>query len=302
MPSSLPVWRSILYVPANVEKFIASAHTRGADCIQLDLEDSVVPSEKERARAGVAAAVKRVGCAGADVIVRVNRPLRMAVRDIEAAVCAEVLGLTIPKVDSAEHLRLLDELVSELEIERGLAAGATRFVAIIESAEAYLRMPAIATATPRLVAMILGAEDFALDLGIEPEEQALTTAKQQLIIAARAAGLMPLGLLGSIASYGDNAQFEAMALRSRRFGFMGATCIHPRQVPILNRAYAPTSAEIGRARAIVQEAERARAQGRGAFEIDGLMVDAPIVQRAEQLLARHAILVAREARLADRND
>ena len=300
MASKLPVWRSILYVPANVEKFVASAHTRGADCIQLDLEDGVAASEKESARAAVEHAAERVSRAGADVVVRINRPLDMAVRDIEAAVVAQVQGIAVTKVESASHVQLLDELVSELEVRRGLSPGGIRFIAIIESASAYFDMRAIAAASPRLVAMILGSEDFALDVGIEPSEETLTVAKQQMIFAAAAAGLMPLGILGSFSSYADPAAFAEMVRRSRRFGFVGSTCIHPKQVPVLNREYAPTEDELARARRIVDEAERASSLGRGAFSVDGRMIDAPIVARAERLLERHAAIAERERRLAER--
>ena len=144
MERELPVWRSLMYVPVNVEKYVDKAHTRGADVIQLDLEDSVPPAEKERARTLVEKAAARVRRGGADVVVRINRPLSMAVRDIEAAVGASVNGLAITKADSAGHIQLLDELVSELEMERNLSPGHTRFIAMIETPGAYFQMPAIA--------------------------------------------------------------------------------------------------------------------------------------------------------------
>ena len=106
----LPVWRSLLYVPANVERFVARAHERGADGIILDLEDSVPLAEKASARAGVQAAAERVGQAGADVLVRVNQPLRLAVRDIEASVSPAVAALALPKLAGPDHVRLLGML------------------------------------------------------------------------------------------------------------------------------------------------------------------------------------------------
>src|SRR5947207_4161185 len=115
MSLALPLWRSLLYVPVNVEKYVDKAHTRGADCIQLDLEDSVPAAEKERARTLVEAAAARVRKGGADVIVRINRPLSITVRDLEHSICPDVNGIAVTKVDSASHVKLLDELVSELE-------------------------------------------------------------------------------------------------------------------------------------------------------------------------------------------
>src|SRR5689334_1184031 len=111
----LPVWRSLLYVPVNVDKFVDKAHTRGADVIQLDLEDSVPPAQKEHARTLVEKAAARVRRGGADVVVRINRPLSLAVRDLESSICPDVDGIGVTKADSASHVKLLDELVSELE-------------------------------------------------------------------------------------------------------------------------------------------------------------------------------------------
>src|SRR4030095_13232326 len=120
MNPELPVWRSLMYVPVNVEKYVEKAHTRGADVIQLDLEDSVPAAEKARARTLVEAAAARVKRGGSDVIVRINRPLSLAVRDLEHSICPDVNGIAVTKVDSASHVKLLDELVTELEEKRGM--------------------------------------------------------------------------------------------------------------------------------------------------------------------------------------
>ena len=163
----LPVWRSLLYVPANVERYLAKAHERGADGIILDLEDSVPLAEKASARAGVQAAAERVGRAGADVLVRVNQPLRLAVRDIEASVSPAVDALVLPKVAGPDHVRLLDEMVSDLEAERGMAAGATAFLAMVETPEAFFQIGEIAKASARIAAITIGAEDLASSLGMQ---------------------------------------------------------------------------------------------------------------------------------------
>ena len=125
----------------------------GADCIQIDLEDSVPPAEKDRARTLVPAVAARVRRGGADVVVRINRPLPMAVRDLEASVGPDVDGIAVTKVQGADHLKLLDELVSELEVARGLKVGHTRFIAMVETPAAFFRMAEIAGAVGRLAAM-----------------------------------------------------------------------------------------------------------------------------------------------------
>jgi citrate lyase subunit beta/citryl-CoA lyase len=292
----LPVWRSLLYVPVNVEKFVDKAHTRGADAIQLDLEDSVPLSEKDTARTLVEKAAAQVSRNGADVVVRINRPLQMAVRDLEASVCPGVHGIAVTKVEGPDHIRLLDELVSELEGKRGLPHGHTKFIAMIETPAAYFNMPAVAASADRLVGMSIGGEDFASEIGMEPTEETLQLPKQTMIYAARSAGLMPFGYIASVAGFGDWDGFRRMVRRSRQFGFMGASCIHPGQVPIVTEEYTPSVEEVSYARRIITEDRKQAAAGRGAFAIDGKMIDIPVIRRAEALLRRHETIQAREAR------
>src|SRR5271168_4947586 len=133
MTGALPVWRSLLFVPVTAKRFVDGAARRGADAIILDLEDSVAASEKERARTLVPEAAEIVSRGGADVVVRINRPVRMAVRDIEAAVGPRVLALALPKTESPEHVQLLAEIIDEVEAARGMMPGTTRLFAMVET-------------------------------------------------------------------------------------------------------------------------------------------------------------------------
>jgi len=296
MNHELPVWRSLLYVPVNVEKFVEKAHTRGADVLQLDLEDAVPPAEKERARTLVEKNAARVRRGGADVVVRINQPLSLAVRDVEHSVCPDVDGIAITKADSASHVKLLDQLVSELEAKRGMKAGHTKFIVMIETADAFTRIDEIPRASPRVVAMNIGGEDFALDLNAQPDDDVLLHPKQRMIIAARAAGVMPLGFIGTVADFSDWEKFRLMVRRARRFGFDGAGCIHPGQVKIVNEEYTPSAEEVAYARKVIQMDKEAQAAGRGSFQIDGKMIDIPVVVRAERLIRRYEAIKAREAK------
>jgi citrate lyase subunit beta/citryl-CoA lyase len=291
-PRALPDWRSILYVPVNVARFVERAPHSGADAIQLDLEDSIAPEAKDEARALVGGVARRLAAAGAQVLVRLNRPLAMAVRDIEAAVGPDVSALSITKTASPDHVRLLAEVVSEREERLGLTHGHTRLLAMIETPQAFEAMREIASASPRMIAMSLGAEDFALECGFAVSEDALRLPKQMMVIAARAAGVMPIGYLGTVVDFADEVAFGDMVRRSRGFGFDAATCIHPKQVPIVNRAYGVSADEADRARRLVDEGTRQLAAGRGAFQFDGRMVDAPLLERARRVLARHAAFEA----------
>jgi citrate lyase subunit beta/citryl-CoA lyase len=296
MKHDLPVWRSLLYVPVNVEKFVEKAHTRGADVLQLDLEDAVPPAEKEKARTLVERNAARVRRGGADVVVRINQPLSLAVRDLEHSVCPDVDGIAITKADSASHVKLLDELVTGLEEKRGMKAGHTKFIVMIETADAFTRIDEIPRASPRVVAMNIGGEDFALDLNAQPDDDVLLHPKQRMIIAARAAGVMPLGFIGTVADFSDWEKFRLMVRRARRFGFDGAGCIHPGQVKIVNEEYTPSEAEVTYARKVIRMDREAAAAGRGSFQIDGKMIDIPVVVRAERLIRRYEAIKEREAK------
>lgn len=296
MKTDLPVWRSLLYVPVNVEKFVEKAHTRGADVIQLDLEDAVPPAEKEKARTLVEKNAARARRGGADVVVRINQPLSLAVRDLEHSICPDVDGIAVTKADSASHVKLLDQLVTELEAKRGVQVGHTKFIVMIETADAFIRIDEIPRASPRVVAMNIGGEDFALDLNAQPDDDVLLHPKQRMIIAARAAGVMPLGFIGTVADFSDWERFRLMVRRSRRFGFDGAGCIHPGQVKIVNEEYTPSAEEVAYARKVIQMDKEAQAAGRGSFQIDGKMIDIPVVVRAERLIRRYEAIRQREAK------
>lgn len=284
------LWRSLLYVPTNVERFVSKAHERGADGIILDLEDSIPPDAKAGARDMLQDAAKHVSQKGADVLVRINQPIDLAVRDVEAAVNERVQALMLPKVAGPEHVRLIAELVDRLEAERGIAPGHTLFCVMIESASAFLQIKEIAAAHPRVAAITIGGEDLALDLGMVPAPDTLQYPKQQSVIAARAAGIIPLGLMGTVADYQDLDSVRENAFRSQRFGLEGASCIHPAVVPVLNDAYTPTADAVASAKRIVDAYDESVAAGRGSIEVDGHMVDVPVVVRAQRLLAKDALV------------
>ncbi|MBX9944975.1 MAG: CoA ester lyase [Reyranella sp.] len=291
-----PVWRSTLYVPGNVAKFIDKAHERGADCVLVDLEDSVPPAEKPQARAMLPETMKKVAQGGADVAVRINRPLRLALPDIEAAVRPGLAALFITKTESVQHLRLLDEAVSELERERGMPPGGVGFGAMIEHPRALAHLHDIAEHGPRLVAMMLGGEDFALETGAVPNAESLELPKRLVAFAAQAHGVPAIGILGTVADYSDPAAYRQSAERARRFGFSGGTCVHPGLVQALNDAFTPGADEVAYARKLIAADEKAAAEGRGSFAVDGKMIDVPVIDRARRLIARHEAIQRRLAR------
>ncbi len=275
--------RSLLYVPANAERFVARAHERGADAIILDLEDAVAPGEKVAARAALTAAVPAVGRGGAMVFVRVNSGDALH-EDALAACRAGAAGLMVPKTRSPEALVALGEMLAPLE--RALGRAAMQFVPLLEDPGAILDARPIAAASPRVLAVAAGGEDLATAMDAEPTAEMLRLPKLLVHLAAKAAGVLSFGMLRSIADYKDIAGITASAREARSLGFDGASCVHPAVVPILNEAFAPAPTALDRARRMVAAFDAAAAAGQGAFAFDGEMVDLPIVERARRLIAR----------------
>ncbi len=281
-----PNWRSLLFVPATAEKFVARAHTRGADVIILDLEDSIPPPAKEAARTALPAAAKLVGQAGADVCVRINRALEMSIPDIAASVMPEVNVLMLPKLMGPEHVKLLSEVVAAREAALGMPLGHTRFIGVVETPQALPALTAIAGADPRMAALGVGTEDLSTELEAVPGADALYVFGMMAVAAARGAGILPMGSIGAFADFSDLSAYRASLQRSRRLGFGCAACIHPAQVPIINEEYGPAPAEVDRARRLIAAFEAALAEGQGAVAFEGAMIDLPVVERARRLLAR----------------
>ena len=293
MTNKLPVWRSALFVPVNVTRFVEKAHTRGADAIILDLEDSVPLADKASARSVARAAAATVAANGPDVLVRINQPLRHAVRDLEACICPQVDTVVVPKVTGPEHIRFIDEVITELEVEHNMPVGHTRLVAYIETPQALAQVVEIAASSSRLVGMSLGAEDFSSAVGMTPTSEGLFFANQQVVFAAKSAGVLPLGFVGSVVEYSDLDAFRQTIRQARQLGFRGAFGIHPNQIQIMNEEFVATDEEVVQARGIIEADLLAQKEGRGAFEYEGKMVDAPVVARARETLQIYEMVASR---------
>lgn len=299
MSRELPLWRSLLFVPANVERFVARAPLCDADAIILDLEDGVPAAQKTDARQAIPDAVLQLRRSGTEVVVRINPEPDLARSDLQASIGSGVQAICLPKVHDAAQVRQVSKVIDKLEMKRRLPAGHTRLIAMIESVEALEHLAAIAGSSTRLVAMILGSEDFSASVGMEPDHDLLLYPNQQVLFAARQAGLLPLGLVGSITEFRDLPAFRASVRLSRRAGFRGAQCIHPDQVQILNEEFGPSDDEVQEARSLLEAFEGAQRSGRGSVEYNGRMIDAPVAARARELLSMNEKIVAHRSRRQD---
>jgi citrate lyase subunit beta/citryl-CoA lyase len=279
--------RSMLYVPASSQRFIAKAHERGADAIILDLEDSVAPSEKERARAGLGDAVSAVSRNNAKVFVRINSSDDMMLADAEAACRAGAFGLFVPKASHSGVLDRLDRHLQKIETAVGRHEK-TMLVPMIEDPGGVLDARAIACATSRVFGLITGSEDLATAMGAEPTSEVLRVPKILVHLAAKAAGVLSFGFVFSQTHFQDLEGIAKAAREARSFGFDGATCVHPSAIPILNEIFSPSVEEIDRANRMVATYEQSLAAGKGACVFEGKMIDVPMVARARALLAKQA--------------
>jgi citrate lyase subunit beta / citryl-CoA lyase len=290
------VQRSMLIMPAHVPRFVEKAFLRGADAIVLDLEDAVPADEKVQARAGLPRALYHAGRGGADVFVRINNDDSRA-EDIHSAVRPGLHGLFIPKVESKIEVQEIDTLIAQLERDRGLASNSVKIALHIESPRGLVNLQEIVASSGRAESLSLGADDYCLEMGIEPsDEGAELVFPLNLVCAyARTYGLAPIGIVGRVANLTDMATFRRAAERAKAMGFVGGYCVHPDQVAVLNEVFSPTTSETEAAGRIAAAFESAVANGRAAVRLDGVMVDTPVYKRALVTLERAKAVAARNA-------
>jgi citrate lyase subunit beta/citryl-CoA lyase len=295
------VRRSSMIFPVNVPRFVEKAHTRGADCLVLDLEDSVPVSEKEAARALVKDAIASVARGGSDVSVRINKPLEMARRDLEASVWPGLACVSCPKVESATEVRLIDEVITELERARGIKHGAIQMAIAVETARGVINAYEIASTSPRVVTLGVGAEDLCREMGVEvtKEGRELLYSQSKIVIDAHAAGVQPTGLVGvDPFTWGDPEAVYQAAVQSRKMGFKGAICIHPGPIPHLNRGFSPAPEEVDYARRALGAFEEGVRKGTASVNFEGRMVDIATAERCRNILTRADAIAQLEARKA----
>jgi citrate lyase subunit beta/citryl-CoA lyase len=295
--SALRLRRSELTTPASNERMIARAAASGADLVMLDLEDSVSPSEKERARALAVQALRTLDWGRKTRAVRINDlESEYAYQDIIALVeeAGEQLDvLIVPKVKSARDVWWVDRLLTQIEkrLKRTRPIG---LEVLIEEVAAMIHVEEIASASPRLEALIFGPADYAASQGIDLKYigNDLDTypgdlwhyARNKVVIAARAAGIEAID--GPYVDLRNLEGYRRECLRAAVLGFSGKWAIHPDQIPIANEIFAPAPEAVARARRLIALYEEAQARGLGAIEVDGKMVDVALVRNARQIVAR----------------
>ena len=270
--------RSRLYLPGNEPKYFLNASLHKPDGIILDLEDGVAPSEKDAARLLVRNALRAVDFGHCERLVRINQGDR-GFADLDAVVPQNVHVILIPKVETAKQVQAVDARAEKVRLAAGLESPCF-LMPIIESALGCFNALAIATATPNIVALTIGFEDYTADLGAQrtPEGRESFWARQVVVNAARAAGVTPIDTVFS--DFSDMEGLRQSVLEAKALGFEGKGCIHPRQVPVVHEAFAPSSEEVEKAKRIVLAFQDAERRGLGVVALGSKMVDPPVVKRA----------------------
>jgi len=276
--------RSRLYLPGNEPKYFINAGLHAPDAVILDLEDSVHYAEKDAARLLVRNALRAVEFGAAERMVRINQ-LPLGLTDLEEIVPQTPDLILIPKAETAAQVAEVDAAITRIAQQSGLMRP-IRLMPILESALGIENAFAIATASERIAALTIGLEDYTADLGVVKTSTGAESlyARQRVVNAAHAAHVQAIDSV-----YGDVADMDGLQRwgeASRAMGFEGMGCIHPMQIEVIHRAFAPSAAELEKALKIVAAFEDAQAKGLGVVSLGSKMIDAPVVHRAVKLVAR----------------
>ena len=278
--------RSLIFVPGNRPNMLERARTFNADAVIIDLEDSVPGAEKAHARELASQWVPELHREGQRVVVRVNSLDTGLARDELAAVIGpQLYGVSIGKVESVWDLRELDRIIGALEPAAGLEPGRIKLIPWIESARAVMTAYQIATASTRNVAIAFGAEDYTHDMGVQRTDggEEVHFPRAMVAVAARAAGVASLDT--PFVRFRDPDGLRQEARVARQLGYTGKFAIHPSQLDVINEIFSPSPEDVEYARQVVDAWDRAEASGRGSVDLNGRMIDVPVVKRARNLLA-----------------
>lgn len=278
--------RALLYMPGDNWKMITKSITLGVDSICMDMEDGTAINKKAEARTTIAKALQELDFGASEKLARINSVgSGWEQDDIEAVLPHHPDGIVIPKVESFEQVEWASRIIEDAELKNGWKVNSIRILIGVETAKGILNLKEIA-AHPRLDAVIFGGEDFAASIGATRTKDAveLLYARQAVIVACAAYDLQPIDIV--TIDYKDLEALKAEAEFGARLGFSGKQIIHPNQVQVVQEAFTPSAEAIAYARRIVETFEASQKEGKGAYSLDGKMIDMPLLKNAEKVLAR----------------
>jgi citrate lyase subunit beta/citryl-CoA lyase len=289
LTTTQPLVRSWLYVPGQRERMLQKSFELTADAVIYDLEDAVPIAEKQAARDLLAQYLTAPAAPGAPRrFVRLNHPSHAEIfeADLACAVALSIEGIGLPKVETADEIHSVDAALTHHEQVAAVEPGSTRIMLLIESPLGLVNAYAIASASPRIVAIAFGAEDFSREMGLplvkEAEAKDQLFARSTIAIAAAAAGVQAIDIIWTNLS--DNDGIAAEAAQARRLGYTGKAAIHPDQIAPINAAFSPSEDEIAYAHEVLAVYNAAVAEGTGAINYKGAFLEEPVIARARHVL------------------
>ena len=277
--------RSLLFVPGNQPNMLDKALTFNPDVYVPDMEDSIPINEKENARRITASFLSKMAAVNTLVIPRINSlDTGFAQKDMEAVIGTYIFGISVGKIECAGDIKQVCRMIGEIENKNALQSGSIKLLPWIETAKAIVNAYEICVASPRIIGVGFGAEDFTNDMGIDRTEDnsEITYARSVVSVAARSADVLaidtPYFALGNL----DGLLRDVK--QAKKCGFNGKFAIHPEQISVINDGFSPSRNEIDKAKRIIDAFEEAELHGRGSTSLDGMVVDIPVLKRARNIL------------------
>ncbi len=278
--------RSMLFLPGNTPNMLINGSRLGSDALIFDLEDAVSPAEKDSARVLVRNTLRYMDLGSCEIIVRINSiDTDYWKKDIDAILPYSPALILLPKVNCAQDALIADEYMTEVEQKLGLEQGKVKLMPLIETALGVENAFSIATATKRVAALFLGAEDLTADLRCKRTKGGaeINYARTRLVMAARAANIDVYDT--PFTDVNDDEGIRVDAEYAKALGFTGKASISPRHVDVINEVFSPSERDIAYAYEVMEAIRIAKEQGRGVISLHNKMIDAPIVARAQQTIA-----------------
>ena len=279
--------RALLYMPGDDRRKIEKATTLGVDCVCMDMEDGVAITQKTEARAVIAEAMKELDFGGSERCIRINSVgSGLEKYDLAAAVATNPDAVIVPKVETAQQVRAISKYIEVYERSSRMPVGTIRMLVGVETAKGILNLKEIAESDRRLEAIIFGAEDYAASIGATRTKEATEVlyARSAVVTACAANDLQAIDMV-----YIDFRDIDGLRLEAQQgtgLGFSGKQIIHPDQVAPVQEAFTPTPAAIEYAQRVVEAFTTSQKEGRGAFALDGKMIDRPLLKNAQKVLDR----------------
>ena len=279
--------RALLYMPGDDRRKIEKSATLGVDCICMDMEDGVAVTRKAEARAVIAQAMKDLDFGTSERCIRINSiGSGLEAYDLAAALATEPDTIVVPKIESADQVRWASDHIETYELSSNRNIGSVRLLVGVETAKGILNLRRIAESDRRLEAIIFGAEDYAASVGARRTKEATEVlyARLAVVTACAANNLQAIDMV-----YIDFRDEEGLRVESEQaagFGFSGKQIIHPNQVSLVQKAFTPSAEEIRYAKRVVETFESSQREGKGAYALDGKMIDMPLLKNARKVLDR----------------